>query len=194
VKPPQQRDPELEVLVGLFYSPTEELGLFEEVTAESLPADTRSLLAHENHMTVTVEAFHGTPVNVEVLATARNDELYSRQILLRRSSDNLPVQYGIVQLDFQHLAEKTQAEIVAQSAPLGRILIQHGVLRKVQLTALWRIQPSDQLRDWLQMPPNVACHGRTALIYCDGQPAVELLEVIPPSAADLEELRENEVA
>jgi hypothetical protein len=31
------------------------------------------------------------------------------------------------------------------------------------------------------MPPEQATYGRTAFIYCDGYPAVELLEIVSPA-------------
>ena len=37
------------------------------VAAQDVPEPYRGLLVHEHHMTVTVEAYHGSPVNVRVL-------------------------------------------------------------------------------------------------------------------------------
>jgi len=58
---------ELSELVGLFYGSTAELGHFEQVPAESMPPAYRKLLDHDQHMTVAMEAFHGSPVDVKVL-------------------------------------------------------------------------------------------------------------------------------
>ncbi|MEX0977249.1 MAG: hypothetical protein WDZ48_00260, partial [Pirellulales bacterium] len=59
--------PDLDTLVGLFYARGELLGQFEEVDSHSLARDYRMLLAHDSHMTVTVERFHNGPVDVRVL-------------------------------------------------------------------------------------------------------------------------------
>jgi phenylpyruvate tautomerase PptA (4-oxalocrotonate tautomerase family) len=67
-----------------------------------------------------------------------------------------------------------------RQAPLGRVLIQHNVLREVQLTSLWRINPAEELRNLLDLPAGQIIYGRTALIYCNGEPAVELLEIVTP--------------
>jgi chorismate-pyruvate lyase len=132
-------------------------------------------------MTVTVEAFHGCPVTVQVLQTLVTPTHYSRRILLRRESDDRVVQFGIVRLAIALLDEEVRREIESQSAPLGRILIEHNVLRDVRLLSLWRIAPGSELCGYFQIRGTDPCFGRTALIYCDGVPAVELLEILPPT-------------
>ena len=57
--------PALDHLAGLFYSDPAELGTFAEVLVESVPEPYRALLAHHDHMTVSVEKHHGSPVDVE---------------------------------------------------------------------------------------------------------------------------------
>jgi hypothetical protein len=59
-----------------------------------MPQHDRMLLAHEHHMTVTVEKFHRCLVDVRVLATNLTEKLYARKILLTRQSDSRIVQFG----------------------------------------------------------------------------------------------------
>ena len=129
-------------------------------------------------MTETVEAHHGTPVNVDVLATQVTDLHYSRKILLRRATDNVVVQFGIVRLNLTYLDEEARQEIVGQGKPLGRILIEHNVLRQVEMVDLFQVRPGTELADWLGSTGGPV-FGRTALIHCNGEPAVELLEIVP---------------
>ena len=176
---PAERTPELETLVGLFYQQPELLGEFVEVDALRMPETPRGLLAHNEHMTVTVESFHGCPVSVDVLQTEADGDCYWRKILLRRSTDQAVVQFGIVRLDFNYVSDEVRREIVDQGTPLGRVLIEHNVLRKVELHSLWKISPGPELCELFQLPEPRDIYGRTALIYCNGEPAVELLEVVP---------------
>jgi hypothetical protein len=60
--------PDLPTLAGLFYTYPQDIGEFHEVSADEMPPPYRQLLAHEGHMTETVEAFYGGPVDVEVIA------------------------------------------------------------------------------------------------------------------------------
>jgi chorismate-pyruvate lyase len=172
--------PDLRVLIDLFYAAPAELGEFVEVDAPALPLAERQLLAHGEHMTVAMEAFHGVPVDVQVLATHVTPTHYARKIVLTRSSDQRIVQFGLVRLNVSFLGDDARREIESQSAPLGRILIQHNILRTVRLLSLWRIAPGPELRRLFATTADVTCFGRTALIYCNGLPAVELLEIVPP--------------
>ena len=170
--------PELSQLIALFYDQPEKLGQFKEVSAEKTPPPFRQLLAHNEHMTVTVEKFHGCNVDVKVLATSNAGNFYSRKILLTRQRDGKVIQYGIVRLNCDYLDDEPANEIKSERIPLGRVLIQHNVLREVQLTSLWRVQPAEELRQLLGLQPGETVYGRTALIYCNGEPAVELLEIV----------------
>ena len=61
----------------------------------------------EEHMTVTVEEFHHSPVDV-VLAKKTVLPHYARKILLSRQTDGRVVQFGIVRLNFSYLAPEVQ--------------------------------------------------------------------------------------
>lgn len=174
------RVPTPETLAGLFYARPEELGRFEAVAEAELPQIYRELLDHANHMTVTVERFHGGPVDVDVLRWRLDGNLYSRKILLRRQSDRRVVQFGIVRLNFDCVSAQVRARIESRAAPLGRILIEHGMLLEIRLLGLWRVLPGKELRDDFAMGPAAATYGRTAMIDFDGRPAVELLEIVAP--------------
>jgi len=123
--------------VSLFYDSPAELGQFTEVEPGEMPAAARQLLAHDEHMTVTVEAFHKSAVDVEVVETLTKGNHYARKILLRRQSDRGVVQYGIVRLDSSDIPQPAWKEIESQQTPLGRVLINHNVLREVMLITLW---------------------------------------------------------
>jgi chorismate-pyruvate lyase len=169
---------ELDVLIELFFEDAGKLGRFEEVNADSVPEPSRALLAHDQHMTVTVERHHASPVDVKVIQTRTDGEHYSRKILLTRQSDGGVVQYGIVRLNKAYLLPEVQAEIERQETPLGRILINHDVLRVVKLLNLFKIECGIELAEEFGFDVGQVCYGRTALIYCDGSPAIELLEIV----------------
>ncbi len=172
--------PDLESLAGLFYPSATELGRFEPVAPQAMPTDSRQLLAHTNHMTVAVEGFHESPVDVEVLAKQTTREHYARKILLRRQTDQAVVQFGIMRVNLRYLSPAVQDEIRAEATPLGRILIAHQLLRDVELFALWKVVPGDELCECFGLASGEATYGRTALIHVAHEPAVELLEIITP--------------
>jgi len=180
VSDPRTVTPDLDTLIGLFYQRPEELGYFEEVDSRDLQRDYRMLLAHDSHMTVTVERFHNAKVDVRVLQSRLDGDRYSRKILLARQGDGQVVQFGIMRLDFNCVNPVVRQKIESQAAPLGRILIEHNVLREVHLTRLYKVTAGEDLRRQFGMQPGEITYGRTAIIHFDGEPAVELLEIVTP--------------
>lgn len=166
------------------------------VPRAAVPQPQRDLLDHEDHMTVTLEAHHGDVVEVEVLDRVAYDGRYARRILLRRaggpgearsSRPGAVVMFGIVLLDFRFATEGARREILSESTPLGHVLIRHSRLRRISTHCLLEIEPDEELRRHFGLaacvPRNAGrprVHGRLATIFCDEQPAVELLEVVPP--------------
>jgi chorismate-pyruvate lyase len=172
--------PALDHLAGLFYSDLPELGTFEEVLAENTPEPYRSLLAHHEHMTVSVERHHGAKVDVEVLAAKRSGDYYFRKIILHRQSDQRVVLFGIPRLNLRLVDDDVRREILGEHKPLGRVLIEHNVLREVQLGSLYRVTPGPDLCQLFGLTEPQTTYGRTAFIYCDGYVAIELLEIVAP--------------
>jgi chorismate-pyruvate lyase len=176
-----QRDaPDLATLVSLFYAQPEALGRLVEVTAEQMPPVYRRLLAHEEHMTVTVEEFHHSPVNVQVLSKTVSLPHYARKILLSSQQDGRVVQFGIVRLNFAYLSAEVQSEIQQEGTPLGRVLIKHNVLRRVHLSRLWEVTPGPDLQQCFGLSGPQKTYGRTAIVECNQEPAVEVLEIVTP--------------
>jgi len=163
--------PDLDELLDLF--PSEGRPAHAFVAGDDVPEPYRGLLVHEQHMTVTVEAHHGGPVDVRVLERRHDGGHYARRILLVHRASGAVVQFGIVRIDLRHVAPDVGAEIVAGRTPLGRVLIDHGVLRRVDPVAYLRFDAAP----WFGGAP---AYGRLAIIHCDGEPAVEVLEVVAP--------------
>jgi hypothetical protein len=166
-----------------FYPQLAELGEFELVRADQLPPHYRTLLAHEHHMTVTVEAFHGSFVDVRVLAEHHEGDVYTRSSLLVRQDNGQVVQLGIMRINMAGLSEVVRREIGERATPLGRILIRHNVMRDVKLFELWRIWPGPELKRHLGIQSASAgesqcIYGRSAGIVVEGRPSVELLEIV----------------
>lgn len=165
-------------LATLFYSDLEEIGRFRPVTVEGLPSAYRVLLAHQNHMTVSLESFHKSLVKVQAIDEWRDESSYARTSVLSRQSDGAIVQFGIMRIWLKDLPETAQAEITGRRVPLGRVLIDHKLLREVELICLWEIAPGTALRKHLKLEPSVdTIFGRSAQILVDERPTVQLLEI-----------------
>jgi chorismate-pyruvate lyase len=155
-----------------------------EITPHEVPEPYHQLLVHTHHMTVTVERFYRAPVTVQVLACRRNGDEYARKILLKLDKDAAQVvQFGLVRINLSVCPEGVRHAILEGKTPLGRILIEHDMLRRIEPVAFLRLQLSPVMAKWFHSPPGTVTYGRLGVIYTGDRPAVEVLEILAPIPA-----------
>lgn len=152
----------------------------EHIPPALLPDPYRKMLVHDQHMTVTMEAHYQSPVEVRILEKKLDGDVYSRKIVLLKSGTDQVVQFGIVRFDLGYVTPAVREEILQGETPLGRILINHNVLRHIDLGAVLQLTAGPALAEYLRMPVGGVTYGRLATIFCNRRPAVDLLEVPAP--------------
>jgi hypothetical protein len=178
---PASSGPDLRSLFRLFPpARPEDIPEYEEVPADEVPPPYHGLLVHEHHMTVTVEAHHRALVDVHILERHHAGDWYARKILLALRGSGRVVQFGIMRIHLPDCSPEVRDEIVAGQTPLGRILIEHDVLRRIEPRAFLRVIPGKAMMDWFGLDRPWPTYGRLAVIHCNGRPAVDLLEVVAP--------------
>jgi chorismate-pyruvate lyase len=175
---PDKARADMASLYAVFGDPADQVPRCEPIVSASMPEPARRLLAHENHMTVTLEEFCAAPVNVIVMKVCRNGNLYARKILLSDSKTGQIVQFGIMRFNFSYCNDEIREEILAEEAPLGRILIEHNVMRRISTHALLKITPNREIMEAFHLDQPARVYGRFATIFCDDEPAVDLLEIV----------------
>jgi hypothetical protein len=171
---------ELKSLIDLFPEPEPLLLDAEHVPSATLPEPYRRMLVHNHHMTVTMESYHGSPVQVRILDRRLDGDFYNRKIILLKSNSETVVQFGLVRFDLSYVTQGVRDEILAGEKPLGRVLIDHNVLRHIDPAAMLRIVAGPGLARYLQMPTGGVTYGRLATIFCNRHAAVDLLEITAP--------------
>ena len=178
---------ELTKLTAMFPQPSGQplFTAVDYIASSTTPEPYHGLLVHNHHMTVTMERHHGGPVDVEVLTERRLGDVYCRQITLRRQDDGEAnagrvVQYGLVRFDLGYVIPAVREQILSKEIPLGRVLINHNVLRHIDLNAILRFEVGPSLAGHLECGEGQTTYGRLATIFCDNRPAVDLLEVATP--------------
>lgn len=152
------------------------------VQPDEIPFPQDQLLVHHGHMTEVLERHHGAPVDVRVMREVVDGDVYTRMIALNpHNQPGRVVELGIARLDLRYLSQDVKAEILAKKLPLGAVLIKHNVLRRVK--PRWFMTfPGDGPVLRLFGPPLAGgpFYGRIGTIYCDGEPAIEVMEIVLP--------------
>ena len=154
------------------------------VQPAEIPFPQDQLLVHHEHMTVVLRKHHGAPVEVHVMDEQLDGDIYTRKICLTPQGSNKVVEWGIVKLDFRYMAAAVRDEILAKRLPLGAVLIKHKVLRRVKPRWFLRLPPGGPVLGLFATPAlpdpsfGSAAYGRIGTIYCNEEPAIEVIEVV----------------
>lgn len=177
-------DPTKELRLLLAFFGDGQLPRCEPVEPDQVPDPFRGLLDHHNHMTVTLEEHFRDRVTVHPYQIHRYGELYGRKLDLRLAGSGRIVMTGVMLINFAYLGESAREQIIEQKIPLGRILIEHDILRRIDGVSLLRLDAADPLVARFSEAERET-YGRLATIFCDNMPAVDLLEIVTPTAANV---------
>ena len=144
--------------------------------ANQLPPVAQKLLVHHGHMTEVLEAHHKGRARLTVLEDHLHEGVYWRKILLEIHGKL--VEYGMVRIFLQFVPKVAADEILSRKIPLGRVLISHDVLRRVD--PRWYVElTADELKKHFGIAPHTpSAYGRISIIHCNGEPAIELFEAV----------------
>ena len=175
-------DPSKEIRLLLAFFGESRLPQCFEIDAEQAPQRERELLVHRRHMTVTLEEHYHDRLRVVPYRVHQQGDLYGRKLDLVADSSGLVVMTGIMLFNFSCCNSKVRDLILAEEIPLGRILIENRVLRRISTETFVRIEARDPFVERFGLKVPQPAFGRLATIFYDGEPAVDLLEVVRPEA------------
>jgi hypothetical protein len=171
--------PTLESLYSALPEPLS-LPVYHHIAPEQVPEPFHHLLVHSQHMTIAMEAHYRCKIAVHVLQRRRFDGWYARRIVLHPKGTEQIVQGGLVRIHLSMLDADVQQAILREDTPLGYVLISHDIMRQIEVTNYLRFEPGPAMEAWPGFDPNKPSFGRLGILHCDGQPAIELLEIVPP--------------
>jgi hypothetical protein len=155
----------------------------EPVSPSDMPQASRDLLIHHEHMTLQLQAYHRRPIELRVLHHRTDGNLYVRNVELVLAGTDHVVEFGIVRLDLDFVAKDVREAILARKRPLGDILIEHDVLRRIEPRWYFRFEQDSPIAAHFGPDHDGDVYGRLGTIYCEEQPAIELLEVVTEARA-----------
>lgn len=165
-----------------FYNADElPLPVIEFIDGEAMPLPWRKLLVHRSDMTPTLRAHHGSPISLEVVEAEMSDDYVMRQVVLHRTSDNAPVEYGAIGIQLEGFPDKVKQLIVEGHQPLGGILEVEGIPHLSAPRAWFAIEADEHTGQLLRVPPGTKLYGRcNALTHPDGIVFADTVEILPP--------------
>jgi chorismate-pyruvate lyase len=154
----------------------------ERLEAQELPQPQRSLLAHQTDMTSTLENFYGQRLHVEVLARHSVENEYCREVALRLEQSGRRVEFGAIKIMLDLFPAEVRQEILRESKPLGRILVESGVDFTSRPHLFLCITSDDFINRALGLSgPQVLYGRRNTLTDPWSRPLAEIVEILPPA-------------
>ena len=153
----------------------------EVIAGDVVPEPYKSLLVHSNDMTPTLEAFHASDIHLEILSRERRGDFYFREVILRLTGSDQPVEFGANKVYVGRFPEEAQDLILAEQVPLGRILKDCGVQHRTEAKAFLRVQSDALIGEAFGLNKPTELFGRKAVISdLQGRPLSEIVEILPP--------------
>jgi chorismate-pyruvate lyase len=146
------------------------------VEPDEMPVITRALLVHHGHMTEVLGRHYHGKVELTVLESQLVEGSYWRKILLHVNGQL--AEYGVVRIFLQYVSKEAADEILERKLPLGAVLIKHNILRSVEPKWYVKISPAEIKNFFGGEPDKEHYFGRIGVIHCNGEPAIELFEVV----------------
>lgn len=154
---------------------------FDLLPGDELPEPYRSLLVHDGDMTSRLEAFHRGELVLDVLHREQEGDAYRREVLLRVTETQLPVEYGAIEIDLAQFAPEVRSKILEGRQPLGGVLNDHDLAYRSEPRAFVRIAASAAMAELFDHRTPVDLYGRSNLLLSDrGATLARIVEVLRP--------------
>lgn len=156
-------------------------GTYELVSGEDVPEPFRGLLVHRGDMTSRLENFHRGPIGLRVMQSRMEEEMfYCREVVLLRTSDGGPVEYGAIEIFLGVLPEAVRERILEGKRPLGGILNAARVPYHSEPVAFFRMEPSPWIASIFEGGVGKPLYGRcNALVLEGGELIAKIVEILP---------------
>ena len=149
------------------------------VSPEDLPSPYRSLLAHENDMTLTLERHFGGRVRLRTLWTFRSGPWYHRRVLLVQEYSGRPVEMGALRVKLDPFSSRIRAQILRGEVPVGRILRDGGVDFESRPRAFMGVTPNAEMMGVFWMREARTLYGRRTEMLLAGEKIGNIVEILP---------------
>jgi len=149
------------------------------LSPDDIPYPYRTLLAHTNDMTLTLERHFGGRLVVRPLSTLRRGTWYVRRVLLAQEYSGKPVEMGAIRINVKSFPERLRRQIYANQVPLGRLLRDGGVPFESRPRCFFEVVPNAEMMGvfWMREPRPL--YGRRTEIFVAATKFGDIVEILP---------------
>jgi hypothetical protein len=157
------------------------LPAIEFIGGADMPLPYRDLLVHASDMTPTLREFHNSTLTLQIVQAEMSPDYVMRQVVLHRTSDNAPVEYGAIGIQLGGFPKEVKQMIRDGVQPLGGILESQHVPHQSAPRAYFAIEADEHTGELLGVIPGTRLYGRcNALTHPDGIVFADIVEILPP--------------
>ena len=149
------------------------------VSPHQIPLPYRSLLVHDDDMTLTLERHFGDRLVLRPLSTFSSGHSYFRRVLLVQEYSGRPVEMGAIRLRFDAFSQRLLDKIQRNRIPLGRILRDGRFQYKSEAKAFLAVTPNPEMMGVFWMRESRVLYGRRTEIIRQGTKIGDIVEVLP---------------
>ena len=156
---------------------------FPKVTflhGEAMPEPYKHLLVHHSDMTPRLQEFHGTTLDLEVLALEIEEPVLTREVILRRADDHGPVEFGAIQIHLDLLPPRIARPVREAKRPLGGILANEKFQHLSAPRGYFSTRADAIMSELLGATIGETLYGRcNVLALPKGKVFAEIVEILP---------------
>ena len=156
-----------------------EIPRIKVVTPNDIPLPYRSLLVHDNDMTLTLERHFGDKVVLRPLSTFSIGGSYYRRVLLVQAYSGRPVEMGAIRMKLDAFSGRLRKSILGNKIPLGRILRDGRFRYSNRVKAFLALTPNPDMMGVFWMRERRVLYGRRTELVRDGVKIGDIVEVLP---------------
>jgi hypothetical protein len=149
------------------------------VDPEDIPTPYRSMLAHEDDMTSTLEGHYGGRVVLRALSAFPSGAWYFRRVLLVLEYSGRPVEMGTIRMKLDAFGPRLKKRILQNEVPLGRLLGDAKFKYVNHVHAFIAFKPNPEMMGIFWMREARTLYGRRTELTLDGRKIGDIVEVLP---------------
>ena len=169
-------------LLEHFYTRTNQPApLLRPLDGDHVPQPYRALLVHSCDMTPTLEAYYRQPIALKVLSRELQDQSYSREVVLHRTDDLKPIEYGAIRIWLNHLPPLAARLVLEAQRPFGGILQSESIAHMSWPQAFFCTESEPHMESVLTLQRPGTLYGRRNVLV-DGTRRLlaEVIEILAP--------------